>query len=548
MGLTPSLDPRAVTVSSDEGEPCSRATHPPERGDPIRGRTAIDSMAGAVPGSRSPQHMGGSGVGVLSSPPARGTSVLANRGSALWLRWLVLLLCVAPSLPAAQPPSFPYQLLGVGQGGRPPSPLGRHALAKHASVEGVGDVRQEAGEERAEWWQHAAPWHRRAPRRKPRRRPASLLQLTAAATFLQHVFRRIMLRWPGGWDRGKPRPAVWRPADMPSCSNGLSLADPSSFTSQAELAAHCFRWQSQYVRILQRIESGRQPLVLDLFCGGGGSSEGVRRAGGASMGVDDSDQPSFRAKFGSSCFTLGDALDLERLRGLVRRLRPIGIIASPPCEGFSTATFAGAASTVERLIAVTRDVLEALGLPYVIENVLGARSEIRDHAIIVRGQDFGLRTERPRFLESGGGFELILDPTLAQGGGALRRGCCLGERNRYGRLDSFKMPCRVPCCRGNIFSVMGSAPYMCTEAQEAAAMGLDSGHMPHHKMSKALPPAYMEYVTGQLAMHTLRVRYGVIPISFSEMLAAPAKSRRALALLARGAGGTSPSLGMGFVP
>ena len=154
----------------------------------------------------------------------------------------------------------------------------------------------------------------------------------------------------------------------------------------------------------------------------------------------------------------------------MRRLRPIGIIASPPCEGFSTATFAGAASTVERLIAVTRDVLEALGLPYVIENVLGARSEIRDHAIIVRGQDFGLRTERPRFLESGGGFELVLDPTLAQGGGALRRGCCLGERNRYGRLDSFKMPCRVPCCRGNIFSVMGSAPYMCTEAQEAAAM------------------------------------------------------------------------------
>ena len=71
VGLTPSLDPRAVTVSSDEGEPCSRATHPPERGDPIRGRTAIDSMAGAVPGSRSPQHLGGSRVGVLSSPPAR---------------------------------------------------------------------------------------------------------------------------------------------------------------------------------------------------------------------------------------------------------------------------------------------------------------------------------------------------------------------------------------------------------------------------------------------------------------------------------------------
>ena len=187
----------------------------------------------------------------------------------------------------------------------------------------------------------------------------------------------------------------------------------------------------------------------------------------------------------------------------------MGIIASPPCEGFSTATFAGAASTVDRLISATRDVLEALGLPYVIENVLGARSEIREHAIIVRGQDFGLRTERPRFLEAGGGLEMALDPALAQGGSALRKGCCLGERNRYGRLDHFKMPCRVPCCRGNIFSVMGSAPYMCTEAQEAAAMGLDPGHMPHSRMSKALPPAYMEYVTGQLAMHTLRVRYGL---------------------------------------
>ena len=133
------------------------------------------------------------------------------------------------------------------------------------------------------------------------------------------------------------------------------------------------------------------------------------------MGVDSSDQPHFRARFGSEWFTLGDALDLERLRGLVRRLRPMGVIASPPCEGFSTATFAGAASSAERLIAATRDTLNALGLPFVIENVLGARSEMREHAIIARGQDFGLRTERPRFLEAGGGFELTLDPALVEG-------------------------------------------------------------------------------------------------------------------------------------
>ena len=80
-----------------------------------------------------------------------------------------------------------------------------------------------------------------------------------------------------------------------------------------------------------------------------------------------------------------------------------------------------------------------LGLPFVIENVLGARSEILPHAIVVRGQDFGLRTERPRFLESGGGFELQLDPHLARGGARLRSRCCLGERNRYGTLNKFGM-------------------------------------------------------------------------------------------------------------
>ena len=321
---------------------------------------------------------------------------------------------------------------------------------------------------------------------------------------------------------------MWRPVEERSCRHGMALARPEDFDRQADLASRCLRWQSQYVHVLRRLESGRQPLVLDLFCGGGGSSEGVRRAGAVSMGVDSTDQPHFTARFGGQWFTLGDALDLERLRGLVRRLRPIGVIASPPCEGFSTATFAGAPSVAERLIAATRDVLESLGLPYVIENVLGARSEIREHALIVRGQDFGLRTERPRFLEAGGGLDLRLDPALARGGSTLRGGCCLGERNRYGQLDLFKMPIRVPCCRGNIFSVMGGSPYRCTEAQEAAAMGLDPGHMPHSRMSKALPPAYMEYVTGQLAMHTLRVRYGVTTISYSEMVAEPERCRREL--------------------
>ena len=49
-------------------------------------------------------------------------------------------------------------------------------------------------------------------------------------------------------------------------------------------------------------------------------------------------------------------------------------------------------------------------------------------------------------------------------------------------------------------------------------MGLDVGHMSYAGMAKALPPAYISYVFGQMAMHVARERYGVPSITFDEML------------------------------
>ena len=59
---------------------------------------------------------------------------------------------------------------------------------------------------------------------------------------------------------------------------------------------------------------------------------------------------------------------------------------------------------VAKLIAVARNVLETLGVPFVIENVLGARKEMIS-PIEVHGQMFGLHTDRARLLEAGGGWK-----------------------------------------------------------------------------------------------------------------------------------------------
>ena len=48
-----------------------------------------------------------------------------------------------------------------------------------------------------------------------------------------------------------------------------------------------------YAELLRKL-LGRQPEVVDLFCGEGGVSEGIRRAGLAPNGVDAHDMPRYR--------------------------------------------------------------------------------------------------------------------------------------------------------------------------------------------------------------------------------------------------------------
>lgn len=108
-----------------------------------------------------------------------------------------------------------------------------------------------------------------------------------------------------------------------------------------------------------------RPLLIDLYCGPGGTSVGYWEAGFEVIGVDSKQQPSY-----PFAFILADTFDPAVFRLL---LAADAVAASPPCQHYSRA--AGRWSNQEShpaLIPPTRNLLLATELPYIMENVEGA--------------------------------------------------------------------------------------------------------------------------------------------------------------------------------
>ena len=77
-------------------------------------------------------------------------------------------------------------------------------------------------------------------------------------------------------------------------------------------------------------------------------------------------------------------------------------------------------------------------------SLVGSEMCIRASAPLLRGASFGLRVDRARVWETS--FEMHVDRALSAGGDRLRRGCCLGTRRRWPRLDAFGRWEVRPCC------------------------------------------------------------------------------------------------------
>lgn len=226
-----------------------------------------------------------------------------------------------------------------------------------------------------------------------------------------------------------------------------------------------------------------RPRLLDLFCCAGGAGTGYHQAGFEVVGVDIDPQRRYPFEF-----IQGDALAMLADRAFLAGFNAIH--ASPPCQGYTAMRHApGAKGDAPKLIAECRDLLNASGLPWIIENVEEARWAMRE-PVMLCGSMFGLGAEghqlqRHRLFESN---IPITAPACRHadkpvigvyGGHARRRSSKLGGR---GTKDVW------------VGGHKGAA---------SAAMGMDWATL--GELSEAIPPAYTKFLGHQLmAYATMR--------------------------------------------
>jgi len=223
-----------------------------------------------------------------------------------------------------------------------------------------------------------------------------------------------------------------------------------------------------------------KPRLLDLFCGAGGAAMGYARAGFEVVGVDLN--PQKRYPFG---FYQENALQV--LSALPRMGWGIDAIhASPPCQAYSITKHTHGVQHPD-LLGPTRELLKATGLPYIIENVVGADMP---GAVICCGSD------RCHYAKDEDGTILFL--------------------KRHRQFESNVPLYGSPCdCAGlkaagwKIGGVYGGGSrdrhhaenvrhggYTPSKAVQERLMGID--WMTQKELNQAIPPAYTEFIGRQL--------------------------------------------------
>lgn len=220
--------------------------------------------------------------------------------------------------------------------------------------------------------------------------------------------------------------------------------------------------------------------ILDLFCGAGGAGEGYRRAGFDVTGVDLNPKAATQNP--------GKAIVADAVEYALRWADAYDAIhASPPCQPFSTIAKQQrvrgtlAEDAYPDLIAPIRAILEATGLPYVIENVPGA--PLID-PVQLCGSSFGLDLRRHRLFEAN--FDLPQMPCNHS-----------WQTPRFRTVDK-----RTAGRLASVVGVHGHVWYRGNLAERKRAMGIH--WMKNEELVESIPPAYTEYIGNHLAVHLER--------------------------------------------
>ncbi|SRR6266536_1774540 len=211
-----------------------------------------------------------------------------------------------------------------------------------------------------------------------------------------------------------------------------------------------------------------KPRLLDLFCKAGGAAMGYHLAGYAVVGVDVEPQPHFPFQF-----IQADALTFP--------LDGFDVIhASPVCKAYTYCNLSPKGK-YPRLIAAVRERLQASGKPFIIENVMGAKSDLKASLMLCASM-FGLPMERERLFEIGNTDVFIPPPGpcnhaiahISVVGHSVWDSWLPGTPRKDGR----PRPDSVPVEIGH------------------AAMGIS--WMSKEELAQAIPPAYTEFIGNQL--------------------------------------------------
>ena len=224
-------------------------------------------------------------------------------------------------------------------------------------------------------------------------------------------------------------------------------------------------------------------IILDGCCGAGGAAHGYVLAGHRVYGVDIN--PRLEADYLKSGAMAFKCMDV--LKALQEPFaRTVGFIhVSPPCQFYSQMSRCrpGLSEEYPDLIGPVRELLNATGRPWVIENVESARPWMKD-PVTLCGYMFGRETYRHRLFETGGGFTLALPP---QPGAAP------------GRRKSCGWPHPVPTARaghwepGKFVSVSGH------ERKEPVRRVMEIDWMRQREdVAEAIPPYFTEWIGRQL--------------------------------------------------